>query len=178
VSRASVNINYFQQDGESVVSNTFRTHDAINALTGGEPGTRPPNNLKLVMLSYCDAPEYEKALAVWDTDTEGLTGSSLCLWTESQTIYDSSMNRFYQGLDIETGPFNLSEVDMDVQVNLGSVPRRINPDEPLCLRSFRTLSMAGYASGEGDSVVLKGNGRISTSGPVKATLEGNAVGCD
>lgn len=178
VSRASVNIKYFQQDGESVISGSIKTHDVVNALTGGEPGSSPPRNLRLVMLSYCGDPEYEKALGVWDTDTDDLTGSRLCLWTESQTVYDSSKNRFYQGLDIETGPLNLNEIDMEVQVSLGSVRSRLNSDEPVCLKSFRTLTMAGYYNGDGDSAVLKNNGRISTSGPVQATLNGNAVLCD
>ena len=178
VSRASVNINFFQQDGvESVSSGSIKTHDVINALTGGEPGSRPPNNLKLVLLSYCGSPEYEKALAVWDTDTDDLTGATLCLWTESQAIYDSS-DKFYQGLDIDTGPLNLDEIDMDVKVTTGSVRSRLNSAEPVCLKSFTTLTMAGYHNGEGDSAVLKNNGKISTSGPVQGTLDGNAVLCD
>lgn len=179
VSKASVNIKYYEQTGEGVAeSGKVKTNDVINTLTGAEPGSKVPRNLKLVMLSYCGDPEYFKALGVWDKDQDALTGGVACLYPESAPVYDDKKNLFYQGLDIEAGVFGMHEIDMDVQVKTGSVRKRVNSDEPICLKSFKTLTMAGYYNGEGDHKVLR-KGKINTSGSVQATLEGNVVGiCD
>jgi hypothetical protein len=182
VSKASVNIQSYEQTASGVTEKVkVKTDDVINDLMGSNPGTKPAKNLQLVLLNYCDEPENGSALAVWDKDANdfAVESSVACLWTEGSAIFNDKQDKIYQGLDIDSDYFHMDEIDMDVEIKGGKVKSKLISERPVCLKKFKTLTMAGYDS-NGDNTpgsrVMRKAGSIKTNGAVFEVLDGDRVG--
>ena len=120
------------------------------------------------------------ALAVWDKDQDELVAGAdaTCLWSEGSWVYDEKKDRLYRPMDIESEDFNLSEIDMDAEISLGKVKKKVDSSQQVCLKKFKTMAMSGYydnGNGEPGSRVLKKAGSIKTNGAVFDSIPGNAV---
>ena len=187
VSKASVNIQSYRQSAEGEVEKIkIDTPWVINSLTGSDQDTKPAKNLQLVLLNYCDEPEGGSALAVWDKDTNDLAEGAdvACLDRESSVIYNDKKDTVYQGLDIDAEYFHMDEIDMDVEIKGGKVKKNVLSDRPICLKKFKTMTMAGYYDngddGATDNLVMRKAGSIKTNGGVFEAILGNEVAfwCD
>ena len=181
VSKASVNIQSYEQTASGVTEKvTVKTDDVINDLMDSNPGTKPAKNLQLVLLNYCDEPEDGSVLIVWDKDTDFFAEGSdfACLWTEGSAIFNDKQDKIYQGLDIDADHFGMHEIDMDVEIKGGKVKKKLDSERPVCLKKFKTLTMAGYydnGDGEDGSRVMRKAGSIKTNGAAFDLLEGDFV---
>ncbi len=183
VNNASVKIRYFIQTGEGMKkSETVTTKDVLNYFIGAEPGSKPPKNLSLVLLSYCADPAGRSALAVWDRDIDDLAEANwACLWQEGGAIENHSQ---IVPWDIEAEAFGFDEIDMDVEIGLGEVNNKTIEGRPMCLKNLRTRALSGYNSMETNGAVgtkvVSGESAIKTNGGIKAVLSGDVVSflCD
>jgi hypothetical protein len=180
VSRASVKIRSYEQTASGETEKvTVDTDTVILNLTGDE-GDKPPKNQQLVLLNWCGDSVDWSALAVWDKDTDELVpgADAACLDRESSAVFDDKKDKAYTGLDIDAGYFGMDEIDMDVEISFGKVKKKIDSNQTVCLKKFKTLAMAGYYE-NGDDVpgsrVMRKSGSIKTNGGVKGALDGNVV---
>jgi len=180
VSKASTKIQYYEQTATGVVDKvTIKTNDLILELTDSS-ADKPPKNQQLVLLNWCGDVDNFSALAVWDKDTDALAAgaNATCLWSEGSWVYDEKKDRVYRPMDIEAADFNMDEIDMDAQISLGKVKKKVDPIQQVCLKKFKTMAMSGYydnGNGEIGSRVLKKAGSIKTNGAVFDSIPGNAV---
>ena len=180
VSKASTKIQYYEQTASGGVEKvTHKTNDLILTLTDSD-SDKPPKNYQLVLLNWCGDVDELSALAVWDKDRDELVegADAACLWSEGSWVYDEKKGRVYRPMDIDAWAFEMDEIDMDAEITLGKMKKKIDSSQPVCLKKFKTMAMSGYhhnGNGESGSRVLRKSGSIKTNGGVKGKLDGNVL---
>jgi len=190
VSKASVKIQYHEQTASGVTEKrTFKTDDLVLELTDSS-ADKPPKNQQLVLLNDCNAPEEGGVLAVWDKDTDKLVADAdyVCLAHEGRALKDDKKNTIYTPIDNYLGYKSLAkatgfdEIDFDAEIKLGKLKKKLDSSQPVCLKKFKTMAMAGYYDDDGDAPhfatgnkILRKTGSVKTNGGVKGILDSNII---